>query len=126
MVAPHETMSPPVLERVAEQFRALSEPSRLRLMNLLFGGERSVGDLVDASGLSLANVSKHLSVLHQAGWVSRRKDGLRVVYTLADDRVLSLCELMCTRVRELAEQHAVAMQPTTAAGPKAGRRRRGS
>ena len=91
-----------LLDRVALQFRALGEPSRLRLMNLLFAGERSVGDLVAASGCALANVSKHLSILHQAGWVSRRKEGLNVFYALADDRTATLCELMCARVRERA------------------------
>jgi len=118
----HDTMPPGMLDRVAAQFRALSEPSRLKLMNLLFAGERSVGELVDGSGLSLANVSKHLSLLHQAGWVGRRKAGLHVVYSLADPRAVELCELMCTRVRELARGAAEAMQPAVAA--RAGRPRR--
>lgn len=102
----HETMTPSMLERVAEQFRALGEPSRLRLMNLLFGGGRTVGDLVAASGLSLANVSKHLRLLHQSGWVTRRKDGVAVVYALADDRTFALCDIMCSRVRALAAAEA--------------------
>lgn len=100
------TMTPAMLERVAEQFRALSEPSRLALMTELFLGERNVSELVAATGLSLANVSKHLGVLHQAGWVQRRKDGLHVCYTLADERTHGLCDLMCTRVRERAEAEA--------------------
>lgn len=101
-MARHEAMTQAMLERVAEQFRALGEPSRLTLMNLLFDGEHTVGELVAASGLSLANVSKHLGNLHQIGWVTRRKDGLNVVYALADERTFALCELMCARVRELA------------------------
>ncbi len=100
-----------MLERVAEQFRALGEPSRLRLMNLLFDGEQTVGELVEASGLSLANVSKHLGLLHQVGWVTRKKDGVRVVYALADERTFGLCELMCNRVRELAAAVAELAQP---------------
>lgn len=118
-MANHETMTPAMLERVAEQFRALGEPSRLRLMNLLFDGERTVGQLVEASGLSLANVSKHLGLLHRSGWVTRRKDGLNVVYALADERTYGLCELMCTRVRELANVAAAATR-----APAAGARRR--
>jgi DNA-binding transcriptional ArsR family regulator len=104
-------MSDAMLERVAEQFRALGEPSRLRLMNLLFDGEQTVGELVTASGLSLANVSKHLGLLHQVGWVTRKKDGVRVVYALADERTFGLCELMCNRVRELAAAVAELAQP---------------
>lgn len=100
-----------MLERVAEQFRALGEPSRLRLMNLLFDGEQTVGELVETSGLSLANVSKHLGLLHQVGWVTRKKDGVRVVYALADERTFGLCELMCNRVRELAAAVAELAQP---------------
>lgn len=113
-------MTPAMLERVAAQFRALGEPSRLRLMNLLFEGERTVGDLVLASRLSLANVSKHLGLLHQVGWVTRRKQGLNVVYALADARTLGLCELMCSRVRERAGAEAA-----VAASPPVGKRRAG-
>lgn len=118
----HPPISAAMLERVAEQFRALGEPSRLRLMNLLFSGELTVGELVEASGLSLANVSKHLGLLHQVGWVTRRKDGVSVRYALADARTVALCELMCNRVRERAEAEAAltSTDPATTT-----RRRRG-
>jgi DNA-binding transcriptional ArsR family regulator len=69
-------------------------------MSNLFDGERTVGELVTASGLSQANVSKQLGVLHRAGWVSRAKQGLTVRYRLADERTFALCEMMCERVRE--------------------------
>ena len=49
-----QSMPEAMLVRVAELFRALSEPSRLRLMQALFGGEHSVGELVEASGLTQA------------------------------------------------------------------------
>lgn len=94
-----DPMSPAMLELVAEQFRALSEPSRLRLMSVLFAGEHTVSELVAASELSTANVSKHLAVLHQAGWVERRKVGVTVRYSLQDPRARALCELMCDRVQ---------------------------
>ncbi|MCA8964021.1 MAG: winged helix-turn-helix transcriptional regulator [Planctomycetes bacterium] len=97
-----ERMSPALLQGVAEQFKALGEPSRLLLMNLLFDGERTVGELVALSGLSQANVSKQLGVLFRTGWVLRDKLGLNVLYRLADDRTFTLCELMCNRVREQA------------------------
>ena len=63
---------------VAERFRVLSDPLRLRLLNALSAGEKSVAELVDATGASQANVSKHLGVLARAGLVSRRKAGLYV------------------------------------------------
>jgi DNA-binding transcriptional ArsR family regulator len=59
----------------------------------------------------LANVSKHLGLLHQVGWVTRKKDGVTVVYALADERTFGLCELMCNRVRELAAAVAELAQP---------------
>lgn len=105
-MANHPKMTDAMLQRVAEQFRALGEPSRLKLMNLLFAGERTVGELVAASDLSLANVSKHLGLLHQTGWVTRRKDGVAVVYALADERTFVLCDMMCNRVRERAAAEA--------------------
>lgn len=114
----HDPMPGPLLERVAEQFKALAEPSRLRLMNLLFEGEATVGELVERSGLSLANVSKHLGQLHQTGWVTRRKEGLNVVYALADDRVLDLCDLMCSRVQERAAAEVAASAPSTRRGAR--------
>ena len=99
---PHQKMSTAMLDRVAEQFKALAEPSRLLLMNLLFDGERTVGELVAGSGLSQANVSKQLGVLFRAGWVLRDKQGLSVICRIADERTFALCELMCNRVREQA------------------------
>lgn len=91
-------MTPEVLGLVAERFRALAEPARLELLNLLRSGEQSVGELVDATGMGQANVSKHLQLLHSLGFASRRKDGLFVYYTLADKSVFQLCDLMCKRL----------------------------
>lgn len=96
-------LSPLALELVATRFRALSEPMRLRLLNLLMGGERTVGQLVEASGSSQANVSKHLSVLRDAAMVGMRKEGLSTVCFIADPIVNELCEMMCSRLREEME-----------------------
>jgi DNA-binding transcriptional ArsR family regulator len=91
-----------LLARVAEQFRALSEPSRLRLMSLLMDGELAVTELVRRSGLNLSNASRQLSLLNAAGWIERRKVGLQVLYSIADARVRVLCDMMCGRVQEQA------------------------
>lgn len=92
------------IELVAERFRALGEPARLQLMNELRRGERTVGELVDATGLAIGNVSKHLQVLHAAGFVTRRKDGLYVYYGLAGDDVFRLCDIMCGRIQMETER----------------------
>lgn len=108
----HVALTPEMLELVALQFRALSEASRLRIMNILFAGEHTVGELAEESGLSQANVSKHLSVLFAAGFVTRRKEDVRVIYAIADDRTYALCDLMCGRVRErIAREQAILAPP---------------
>jgi DNA-binding transcriptional ArsR family regulator len=109
------------LPRVAAQFKALSDPMRLAIMNALFHGQRSVGELTTIVGSSIANVSKHLSVLHHAGWVVRSKAGTTVHYALADRRAAQLCELMCQRVRERAKKEGE-VAPKTAPARRARRR----
>lgn len=91
-------LTPEKIELVAERFRALAEPARLHLMTALRDGERTVGELVEATGLGTANVSKHLQLLHAAGFVGRRKEGLYVCYSLAGDDVFRLCDIMCGRL----------------------------
>jgi DNA-binding transcriptional ArsR family regulator len=91
-------LTPEKTELVAERFRALAEPARLQLMTALREGEHTVGELVEATGLGTANVSKHLQLLHAAGFVTRRKDGLHVRYTLADEDVFLLCDIVCGRL----------------------------
>ncbi len=110
----------PLVARVAVQFKALAEPLRLRLMSRLFAGEASVGALAGAVGSSLANVSKHLGMLHQAGWIERRKVGIEVRYALVDPRAAALCDLMCTRVRERAVAEAELTAGVAVAPPAPG------
>lgn len=102
-------MSDALVDAVAVRFRALAEPARLRILQHLLAGERSVNDLTEASGLSQANTSKHLSILHAAGFVARRKVGTTVYHAIADPAVHELCELMCTRIAEQARAGARAV-----------------
>lgn len=91
-------LTPEMLELVADRFKVLAEPARLELLNHLRSGEMTVSELVEESGLAQANVSKHLRLLHSAGFVRRRKDGLFVYYALADRGVFQLCDIMCERL----------------------------
>ena len=93
------------LELVAARFRMLAEPMRLRLLNELRAGEKTVTALVEATGAGQANVSKHLGLLTDAGLVGRRKEGLNVYYFVADESLFELCNLVCGRLaKELAEK----------------------
>ena len=96
-------LTPEKIALVAERFRALGEPARLQIMSALRGGEQTVGDLAEATGLGTANVSKHLKLLHAAGFVTRRKDGLYAWYGLAGADVFRLCDMMCGRLEVEAE-----------------------
>ena len=95
-------LTPEKIELIAERFRALAEPARLHIMNALRDGELTVGDLVEATGFGTANVSKHLQLLHAAGFVTRRKEGLYVYYGLAGEDVFRLCDIMCGRLESEA------------------------
>ncbi|HEX6090045.1 MAG TPA: metalloregulator ArsR/SmtB family transcription factor [Gemmatimonadales bacterium] len=92
------SLSPVQLVRVAERFKALGEPARLRMLDVLRHGEMAVSELIEVTGMGQANVSKHLQILHAAGLVTRRKEGLFVYYSLADRDVLLLCDIMCGRI----------------------------
>lgn len=117
-----QNLSAEALAQVAAYFQALSEPARLRLLNLLRGSERSVGDLAEATGYSTANVSRHLALLAQHGLLAREVRGTSVFYAIADPAVYELCNLVCDNLARRFERTA----PQRAAfGPKA-RRRAGS
>ena len=92
------------LELMAARFRALGEPLRLRLLQLLEGSEISVSELARTAGTSQPNVSKHLGVLQMVGLVQRRQEGSVALYSISDDSVFALCELVCSGVRERLTQ----------------------
>jgi DNA-binding transcriptional ArsR family regulator len=97
------TFVPALLDLVAERFKALAEPARLRILNVLRDGERTVSELMEATGLGQANLSKHLQMLYALGFVERRKEGLYVHYSLASEDVFRLCDIVCGRLVAEAE-----------------------
>lgn len=99
-------LTPEVLDLIAERFRALGEPARLQILSALRSGELSVSELVEETGLGQANVSKHLQLLHSLGFVERRRDGIYVLYSLADQGVFDLCDIMCGRIEREHEERA--------------------
>ncbi len=107
MTLPHPVPEA-LVELIAQRFRVIGEPMRIRLLDRLRGGEASVQELADALAASQQNVSKHLGVLHGAGIVGRRREGNRVVYDIADDSVFALCEAVCGGIqRQLSELDAL-------------------
>jgi DNA-binding transcriptional ArsR family regulator len=99
-------LAPDTLRVVAERFKVLAEPARLTVLNELRAGARNVSELIEATGLNQANLSKHLQLLHAHGFVARRRDGAFVIYELADRSVFELCDIMCGQLKRVAQQHA--------------------
>lgn len=94
-------LTPELAELIARRFAALGEPTRLRLLDVMHDrGEISVGELVDATGGSQANVSKHLSVLLRERMVVRRRVGSHALYSIADPALIRLCDEVCRGVQE--------------------------
>jgi DNA-binding transcriptional ArsR family regulator len=101
-----EALPPEALSQVAAYFQALSEPTRLQILNLLRGGERNVGEIAQACGYSSANISRHLSLLMQHGLVARESRGTAVYYRIADESVYALCDLVCGSIMRQLERSA--------------------
>lgn len=92
-----------LIELIALRFRALSEPTRIKLLDRLRGGEATVHELSDLTGTTQQNVSKHLGVLQRAGIVARRKRGNLAYYRVLDEGVFSLSEAVCVSLQRQVE-----------------------
>lgn len=101
----------PLIEMIAQRFRILSEPMRIKLLDRLRDGEASVQELQEATGASQQNVSKHLGLLLNAGMVSRTKSGNHSLYAIADDGVFLLCDHVCGGLRRDAGELDLILNP---------------
>lgn len=97
------------LEMIANRFRMLSEPTRLKILGTLGDKEMTVTELVAATGGNQGNVSKHLNALLQAGIVSRRKAGLTANYRISDTTIFALCELVSSRLKEDLDKRRISL-----------------
>ncbi len=113
-----EDLPDEALEQVAAYFQALSEPTRLHILNLLRKQERSVGELAQLCGYSSANISRHLALLTQHGLVARESRGNSAIYSIADKSVYSLCDLVCGSIARQLERKARARAAFTLPAPK--------
>ncbi len=87
-----------LLNAVASYFAVLAEPTRLRILRALCRGERTVGRIVEETGVSQPAASRHLAALHRHGIVSRRRDANLVHYRVSDATTPRLCRSVCTRI----------------------------
>ena len=102
-------MTPEAAELIANRFRALSDPTRLRIIDLLRTREEaSVGELTEALVASQQNDFKHLAALLAGVFVARRKQGTSALYRISDPEVLDLCGRVCAGIEtQLAQLEQV-------------------
>ena len=105
-----EPVSDELLGFIAGRFKVLAEPMRLRILHALQPGERTVTQIIEATGASQANVSKHLAVMTRAEMVGRRKEGLNAYYSITDSVIFELCDLVCNKLRASIGKRAIRAQ----------------
>lgn len=98
------------LELVAQRFRILSDPMRLRILHALRAGEQTVTALVEQLGASQPNISKHLSLLRGVGLVKRRRAGNLAYFSIGAPFVFELCDIVCDGVRDELDRKQTAFQ----------------
>ncbi len=99
-------MSEPVYEQKARIFKALAHPHRVRIVEMLSAGERSVSEIVEEMGLKEANTSRHLAVLRSAGIISARKEGLKVYYSIKICCLGDMVSCLNNAVCDIADEQA--------------------
>ncbi len=107
-------LTPAALKLMADFFKVLSETSRLHIICSLKYGSKNVTEIIEATGLGQANVSKHLKVLTQAGIVAREQKGVSAYYKIANPFIFDLCRLVCNSLVVQLEQQNKPLQELTA------------
>ena len=92
------------LQEIAAYFQVLSEPTRLKILNLLRDQESNVGELAQKTGYSPANVSRHLAQMAQHSMVVRESRGTSVYYRIGDESIYGLCDLVCGSIAKRYEK----------------------
>lgn len=104
-------LADPLVELIAQRFRVLAEPMRIKLLDRLRDGDATVTELQETLGASQQNISKHLGILLGAGMVSRTKQGNHARYSIADESVFALCEQVCGGVRRQLDELDALLAP---------------
>lgn len=104
--------SPEDLNAVARLFGILADPTRLSILHLLKrrGGGGFVSDVVKWTGLKQSNVSKQLTLMHEAGMLRRDRDGNRIRYSIADPMIFQMCDLVCEKLHRQAQSQALVLR----------------
>ncbi len=87
-----------IFDMAAELFRVMSAPMRLKIISCLCDGEKNVSYLLGKINTTQPNMSQHLNTLYQAGVLGKRREGVQIHYRIIDDRIASLCRVVCTQI----------------------------
>lgn len=90
------------IELIVRRLKALADASRLSVIHCLCDGERSVTELVERTGLGQANVSKHLRILKEEGFVLARRSRRNILYRVSDSLPEEICMIVCKSMKERA------------------------
>ncbi len=99
-----------IYEMQAEVCKTLTNPKRIEILNTLQNEEKTVTELVNALGVSKANVSQHLAVMRHKGILTTRRVGVNIYYRVANPKVIEACSLM---KEVLFEQHTAKKKAMT-------------
>jgi DNA-binding transcriptional ArsR family regulator len=101
--------------RIADRLKALSDPTRLKILHALEDGERTVTEILELVGGSQANVSKHLSRMRLSGVVASRRAGTSVHYRVVDPAAFAICRTVCDSLEQHAgDEHRTILQARAA------------
>jgi len=99
----NRAMTPELFGAIAQRFRVLSDPMRLQIMYRIGDAEKTVSELVELTGGSQSNISKHLSTLLAHGLVRRRREGTSAFYSITELSVFELCDQVCGGIERTLE-----------------------
>ena len=101
-MAPRQDADPErELFRIQAEFcKGLAHPKRLLIISALKEGEKSVNQIAETTGIRQANLSQHLTILRQLGILEKRREGLNIYYSIADERIVQACEIVRAAIRQ--------------------------
>jgi len=93
-------MKDDLLILIGSRLKAMSEPTRLKILQMLKEGELSVGEIAEKAGLKHGTASANLNALQRAGLVAYRREGTKVLYRIGSDMVFRICDVVCASLKE--------------------------
>ena len=87
-----------VFEKAADLFRVLSAPMRLKIISCLCDGEQNVSYLLEKIATTQPNMSQHLNTLYKSGVLTKRREGVQIYYSIANQQIVNLCKAVCTQI----------------------------